>query len=326
MATIPVGTLKKSAVYGYLCGGGNATGDSVATTDRIIFNTGTIAAYTPANLTEPRDSAASISDKSVYGYIVAGYTPDSVPSTTSSTDRIAFSTSTVAAHTPANASEARYGLQGMSDGLVYGYVFGGYGADYSATTDRITFSTSTLAAHTPANLPDKNYTPASVSDGSFYGYVMGGSNSVSDIVNSSRITFSTSVAASFTPANLSQVCGYVNGLSDGMVYGYILGGYVGGLPLSQAYIKRTERVTFSTGVNAAHTPADLTENRSDNSAVSDGALYGYVTGGNNYDGGQYNNLVSTDKVTFSTGTTAAHTPSNLPEARRYTKGIADGAV
>jgi len=305
---------QRGAVYGYALGGYTGGGVlALATADRVTFSTSTTAAHTAANLPTARYAGSGVSDGTVYGYVLGGYTYYNYIATT---DRVTFSTSTTAAHTAANLSQARYGQAGVSDGAVYGYVLGGYtnGDPILATADRVTFSTSTTAAHTAANLSLGRYLTTGLSDAAVYGYSLGGYTG-SAAATADRVTFSTSTTAARTAANLSQARYGPAGLSDGAVYGYVLGGYTGG------YVATTDRVTFSTSTTAAHTAANLSTARYAVACLSDGAVYGYALGGAS---GPY--VATTDRVTFSTSTTAAHTAANLSGIRGFADGISDGAV
>jgi hypothetical protein len=298
------------ATYGYAMGG--HSGAVVATTDRITFSTSGTAASTVSNLTTIRAYAAGVSDTSTYGYAMGGYSSAYV----ATTDRITFSTSVTAASTVSNLSVARGYAAGVSDGVTYGYAMGGYtGADFT-TTDRITFSTSTTAASTVSNLSVARDSSAGVSDGVTYGYAMGGYTG-GVVATTDRITFSTSVTAASTVSNLSQARYGAAGVSDGVTYGYAMGGYTG------ARVTTTDRITFSTSVTAASTVSNLSVARDYAAGVSDGTTYGYAMGGRSSSGAA---LATTDRITFSTSTTAASTVSNLSGIRYSAAGVSDGAV
>jgi hypothetical protein len=94
--------------------GGNS-GAYVTTTDRITFTTSATAASTVSNLSQARYGPVGVSDGSVYGYAMGGYTVSAYVITA---DRITFSTSVTAASTVSNLSQARYAAAGVSDGAV----------------------------------------------------------------------------------------------------------------------------------------------------------------------------------------------------------------
>ena len=99
----------------------------------------------------------------VYGYALGG--SNSLGGVLATADRVTFSTSTTAAHTPANLSTVRKSFASLSDGIVYGYALGGNTGTVAVTADRITFSTSITAAHTPANLSVARDQLGGLSDG-----------------------------------------------------------------------------------------------------------------------------------------------------------------
>ena len=123
--------------------------------------------------------------------------------------------------------------------------------------------------------------------------------------------------AVFSASNLSQARSWLAGLSDGATYGYFAGGTTGD------YVATADRITFSTGATAANTASNLSQARTGPTGLSDGmtSTYGYFAGG-------YTDAVvaTADRVTFSTGATAANTASNLSQARYNLAGLSDGAT
>ena len=300
------------AVYGYALGGTTGAVPGVTTADRLTFSTSATAASTISNLSQARYYPCGVSDISVYGYALGGYSNAAV----ATTDRTTFSTSATAAYTAANISSARYAMCPVSDGAVYGYVLGASGGPLT-TADRITFSTSTTAASTISNLTQARYVGAGVSDAAVYGYALGGNSGVIT-TTADRLAFSTSVTAASTVSNLSQARSVGCGISDGAVYGYVLGGSGASNASTTA-----DRLTFSTSITAASTVSNLPAVRSDQTcgSVSDGAVYGYSLGGSS---GAY--VSASDRLTFSTSVVAASTVSNLSTARGDGAGFSDGAV
>ena len=262
-----------------------------------------------------REQEQSENVSAVYGYALGGYSGASV----ATADRITFSTGATAASTVSNLSQARYGVTGVSDGNIYGYALGGYSGAYVTTADRLTFTTSVAVASTISNLSSGRYYSAGVSDGSVYGYSLGGEvTGGGTVATTDRITFSTSVTAASTVSNLSTIRGYAAGVSDGSVYGYAMGGW------STGYVATTDRITFSTSATAASTVSNLSAARGYPAGVSDGSVYGYAMGGWSSASPAYTAI--TDRITFSTSTTAASTVSNLSVARGYSVGVSDGTV
>lgn len=308
-----------SAVYGYALGGSTALSSGyIAATDRITFSSGVMAAITQSNLSGVRGAGASVSDCATFGYAMGGISGATYLTTT---DRTAFSTSVTVASTISNLSLTRSSAAGLSDGAAYGYAIGGYASgvgDAVTTADRITFSTSLTAASTASNLSAKRTRHSAVSDGLLYGYCAGGYSS-SWLSSMERLTFSTSITAAYTTASLSLSREDITSVSDGTNYGYFLGG------ASASDYDTADRITFSTGTAAANTASKLSVARSQLAGMSDGATYGYAMGG--WSGGLGARLTLTDRITFSTGATAAaSTTSNLTVAKRAHFAFSDGAV
>ena len=212
-------------------------------------------------------------------------------------------------------------------GATYGYFSGGMTGAFgssteTAVTDRITFSTSTTAAQTTADLSVARSRPAGLSDKSTYGYILGGSTAGDGIgaltAMTDRITFSTSTTAANTASDLSAAKYDMSGLSDGSTYGYVAGGRT-----NPSAVATADRITFSTGTTAANTASNLSMARYRAASVSDGSTYGYWVGGST-DG--FNYFDTADRITFSTGATAARTTADLSTARYSPAGLSDGST
>lgn len=156
--------ISDGAVYGYVVGGDPGTSVGVTTANRILFSTGVTAARTGANLSVGRTGMAGLSDGEIYGYALGGLTGAGLVVSVIA-DRVTFSSSTTAASTVSNLSQARNYLAGSSDGSIYGYALGGTTGALVATADRVTFSTSATAASTVSNLSQARSGPAGLSDG-----------------------------------------------------------------------------------------------------------------------------------------------------------------
>lgn len=141
------------------------------------------------------------------------------------------------------------------------------------------------------------------------------------MLTSKVVTFSTGIArGSVGPDHPEDYAAFLMGVSDNRVYGYTLGGLNtdAGVSLTVCY-----RLTFSSQTLAARTTGDLSDGKSRASAVSDGALYGYFSGGRN----DFSSTINAcDRMTFSTSVTAAYTQGNLSQARRSPAGLSDFAV
>jgi hypothetical protein len=202
---------------------------------------------------------------------------------------------------------------------LYGYFGGGITGSADnyvvASTDRIVFSSGVTSANTVSNLSLARNGSGGLSDGVSYGYWAGG-YSGSFVATADRITFSTGATAANTVSNISQTR-TTDGLGDGALYGYFAGGWV------TAPVNNTDRVVFSTGVTSANTISNLSTTKAGEGTASDGSTFGYFAGGMTATSG---NLTATvDRVTFSTGATAANT-SSLPTAKSNSAGISDGSM
>jgi hypothetical protein len=158
-----------------------------------------------------------------------------------------------------------YKCSAVSDAVTYGYIPLGYsGSGNTDLSDRITFATSGIAAHTDATISESKSGTVSISDNATYGYVTNGwTSSTAD-----RITFSTGVAASHTDALPVAAAGEMGGgNSDGATYGYMYGSSTAG-----GYLDDGARLTFSTGVMAAHADADTAAPKAYMGCFSDGAV------------------------------------------------------
>lgn len=305
------------STYGYIAGGKTGSSYEVSA-ERITFSTGVYAANTVSNLSLARGFVSGVSDTVNYGYFCGGHTG----AHTATTDRITFSTGATAANTGSNLSQSRSYTTGVSDGYTYGYVLGGYPGPGNgvATADRITFSTSATAANTASNLSDVRRNCAGISDNITYGYVIAGIAAALTAI-ADRITFSTSVTAANTTSNASQARHAVCGISDQTTYGYVFGGTT---VSSGTEVVTADRIVFSTGATSANTTSNLSQGRAYIVGLSDGITYGYISGG--VTGSTPTNVATTDRITFSTGATAANTTSNLTAVRQGHGGVSDKSV
>jgi hypothetical protein len=206
-------------------------------------------------------------------------------------------------------------------GSTYGYYLGGANnvGTPIAISDRLTFSTDTSAAQTSANLSAAREFGNTMSDKSTYGYVCGGRTGAGgSVVTGDRITYSTSVLSANTVSNLSTSSNGGCGISDGTTYGYNCGGFTGD---AAGQMTTGNRLTFSTGVMAAHTAANLSQARGWGGSVSDGSTSGYYIGG--FTGGR---VLTADRITFSTSVLAANTTSNYPQTTHLLNAISGNST
>ena len=255
----------------------------------------------------------------VYAYVSGSSIVGAYPT---ASERFTFSTQSVAAHTASAMTEAKAIGSSLSDTVTYGYYQGGQSSTGVALTtgERITFSTGALAASTANNLSAVREYVQGLSDSVTFGYVCGGDTGDGiDLTNVDRVTFSSSTTATSTNV-LTGVRNSGLMLSDAVTFGYYQGGSTvngGGFSLV------SQRITFSTGVWATRTAADLSLARAEGAGLSGvGFDFGYTQGG--YSGA---NVVTSDRVTFSTSIGAANTASNLTQGRgNTTHGFSDTAA
>ena len=300
---------------GYFAGG--STGANVSTTDKVLYSTDTTASQASANLSQPRNELAGISDYTTNGYFAGGAT-SSFSGHVATTDKIVYSTDTTAAQTTANLSQARQGLAGCSGERTKGYFAGGTTDQVNSlnTADKLTYSTGITAAQASANLSQARYYLAGISEGTTKGYFAGGIGAGGTIVaTADKLTFSNDTTAAQTTADLSQAIAYIAGCSGEGTKGY----FAGGLDNSFSSVATAYKITYTTDATAAQTTANLSQARSKLAGISEGSTEGYFAGGSTGA-----NVATSDKITFSTDTTAAQTTANLSQARVNLTGI-DGA-
>lgn len=188
-----------------------------------------------------------------------------------------------------------------------------------ATADKTPFSTDTTTAVTTANLSLARSQIAPVGNPSVSGYYAGGRSSAA-VVTADKLTFSGETTSAATTANLSSSRAYPAGISERSTKGYYLGGSTSmGAPGAVT----SETLTFSGDSASATASANLSAVRYSISGLTDGSTKGYVGGGQTGIGAY---VATSDKITFSTDTTAASTASNLTTARQAYMSLSDGST
>lgn len=97
-------------------------------------------------------------------------------------------------------------------------------------------------------------------------------------------------------------------------YGYFAGGSIN--------TAIADHIVFATGATSANTVSNLSQARSNMAGVSDGTNYGYFAGGST--GAANASRNTTDRIEFSSGTTASNTTSNLSLERSMVVSCSDG--
>ena len=253
-----------------------------------------------------------------YGYFAGGSSSGTFFATA---EKLTYSSDTAAAQTTANLSQGRGGLAGISEGLTKGYFAGGNSqsgaANIIATNDKITYSTNTSSAQASANLSQARAGLAGIGGERNKGYFAGGLATFSSYVTTAdKLTYSTDSTAAQTTANLSQARRSFGGVSDGLIKGYFAGGDTNNA------VATAEKLTYSTDSTAAQTTANLTQARIGSTGCSGEGTKGYFTGG--YTGAGVD-VATSNKINYSTDTTASLTTSNLSQARSFLAGISEGS-
>ena len=128
-----------------------------------------------------------------------------------------------------------------------------------------------------------------------------GSDQVTD-----RTVFSTSINAAVTTANLLNGHRAHGALSNAVTAGYIIGS-------DEPAAYDSEKLTYATEVTTTQTSANVSQERRMGGAGVTNNTNGYWCGGYHDAGG---NVVTGDKLVFSTETLAAEASANLPSAKR----------
>jgi hypothetical protein len=198
---------------GYYIGGHTAVGTSVATADKITFNTDTTTAQTTANATQARSAGAGLTEGFFKGYNVGGFTASNVEVTTS--DIFYYANETSVARTSVNLDAAGSHILPMTNLSSTGYLAGGQtgSAVAIATIRKIQFSTDTISTST-ATLSAARWGAFGGSNGFVSGYICGGQTGGAYIAASNKFTFGNEVATSVSSLALSQARGRGGSLGD----------------------------------------------------------------------------------------------------------------
>jgi hypothetical protein len=213
-------------------------------------------------------------------------------------------------------------LDPTSDISTCAYFMGGQ-TDNVATnlSEKLKFSTEIFTASTVSNLSSDKGNGGTCGNKTTHGYFAGGKGSGTIVSYIDKTVFSTDITSILAVSNLSVVRWRLTGLSDnGVTYGYFAGGETN----SGVYTNIADRITFSNDVCEANTTSNISSAKYSLCGVSDGATYGYFSGGiTNTTTGV---VATTDRITFSTGTTAVNTVSNLSLARRDIGGLSNSST
>ena len=292
-----------NSTHGYF-GGGEPGPKSIM--DKLTYSTDTTAAVPGANLNSAR-YALGATGNSTHGYFGGGANP-----VTATMEKTTYSSDTTAAVPGANLSGIRNRLSAAGNADA-GYFGGGweYPGD-SSIIDKVTYTSDTTARVPGANLTVARRGPGASSSKSnalpgtapipttstpSRGYFGGGRDSSSTALSIvDKITYSTDTTARIPGADLPDIA-FQQGAVGNFENGYFSGGYQPSVPGIQSTVYK---LTYSTDTSTTlPTAGALSAARRYHAGV--GSLNaGYFVGG--YESSPVSN---TDKLTFSSDTTAA---------------------
>ena len=226
--------------------------------------------------------------------------PSLSPSTTATFDKLTFGTDTTAAVPGTNLSEFRENL-GAAGNETSGY-FGGGGPSGTTRMDKVTHSTETVVYTPGANLSNARRYPGATGNKDA-GYFGGGRSSTTNFTTMDKITYSGDTTAAVPGANLSDARYSLNAVGNA-TDGY----FTGGLPS----FSLIDKITYSSDTTARLPGTNL---------VNSSGIFGHKGTGNSdvgyFGGGNSNNspISTTQKITYSTDTTAAVPGGSLSAAR-----------
>ena len=202
----------------------------------------------------------------------------------------------------------------------FAYFAGGFDGSYIATTERITFATGVTADWDNGDLSQARGAPGWASDRETYGYFAGGFQSGSVYLDDmDRITLATGITAAFGSV-LTTAKEAMFSLADfDTSAGYFAGGVVSG----GTAIDNSDKINFSSGAITADTNSNLSADRDFGTGFNSGSTYGYFAGGET----NVATLVDiTDRLTFSTGVTAAYPTGDLTAVRAFHAAVSDAVT
>jgi len=138
------------------------------------------------------------------------------------------------------------------------------------------------------------------------------------VATTDKVTYSSDTTAAATAANLSSTRRATKCVNNYGIKGYCAGG------VSAAACTTTDKVTYSNDTTVAATTANLSGVKGFHGGVSEGTTKGYFGGGDSNAAGAA--VATTDKVTFSSDTTAAVTTANLAVIRCYFASNSEGST
>ena len=253
--------------------GGHRSGVEQVLADKLVFATDTTTAVATANLNAGSMYSGFVSDASTSGYVAGG--TRNAGAITDRTEKLVYATDTTAAEASADLTIAIGKPASTSDGLLAGYISGGYSDARISSTDKLVYATDTTAAEASADLTRACSDMAGVSSASA-GYIGGGdigTEVYTAVVD--KLVFATDTTAAEASANLDTGTATHAGCSGDGVAGYFSGGY----HYATGSQDRTEKLVYATDTTATVASAALTSARYGMVGASDGSVNGYFAGG-----------------------------------------------
>ena len=189
--------------------------------------------------------------------------------------------------------------------------------NYNATKNRFAVPNSVMDSSLLMNLDASNRISFARYGGT-KGYIIGGYTGAL-VVTGDKLTYATDTTSASTASNSSIARSGISrhGISEGATKGFISGGYTGGTTSTLV----TDKITYSTDVNAAQTSSNLVYARYDGAAFSDFTTKGYLLGGNNETNAAY---AQGQKITFAAETFSNIVPASLASVKQGHGSISDG--
>jgi hypothetical protein len=157
-----------------------------------------------------------------------------------------------------------------------------------------------------------NFADVALSSGNFALQSVTGENLADGVWQQPTASYVSGGITAFMFNNNSIVSGSISTTTTSISQGYFAGGSTG------ANVSTTDKILYSTDTTAAQTSANLSQARSELAGISDSTTNGYFAGGatTSFSG----HVATTDKIVYSTDTTAAQTTANLSQARQGLAG------
>ena len=288
---------------GYISGGATSiigTPQSLATTDKILFDTDTRLTLSSANLTASRYGSYGCSGNVEKGYVINGYAG---VSTSTVTDKITYSTDVTTAQTTINITgytSADTGCTALSSGVNKGYLL-------ANPTIKLTYSIDVTGLINSATLLSGEVLRAAIDGTEEKGFYYSAKSGTAGVNRMSYINDINS--ALFIQLSVDRL--YPAGLS-GMETGFISGGNSG-----SAAIKTVNILNYATETFSLDSSYNLDVPRRNFAAASERFTKGYYCGG--YNGSAI--ISTTEATSFGTASTYLQSSADLSAAKFSPTGI-----